>query len=97
MRSAIMPTRASVRPSPRMASVLVPLAYPFPHVGKILAFLFISFAAWYSGKMLSPVETASMAATGAVSSFASPLLTMPYLLDKYQLPQDLMALFILHI
>ena len=28
-----------------MASVLVPLAYPFPHVGKILAFLFISFAA----------------------------------------------------
>ena len=36
-----------------------------------------------------------MAATGAVSSFASPLVTMPYLLDQYQLPQDLMALFIL--
>lgn len=31
------------------ASILVPLAYPFPHVGKIFAFLFVSFAAWYVG------------------------------------------------
>lgn len=77
------------------ASVVVPLAYPFPHIGKILAFVFISFAAWYSGHTLTPGETTSMAATGAVSSFASPLITMPYLLDQYHLPQDLMALFIL--
>ncbi|MGI9471015.1 MAG: cation:dicarboxylate symporter family transporter [Rubripirellula sp.] len=77
------------------ASVLVPLAYPFPHVGKILAFIFISFAAWYVGRGLTPVQTAEMAATGAVSSFASPLVSMPYMLDRYQLPQDLMALFIL--
>ncbi len=77
------------------ASVVVPLAYPFPHIGKILAFVFISFAAWYSGHSLTPDQTASMAATGAVSSFASPLVSMPYLLDQYQLPQDLMALFIL--
>lgn len=77
------------------ASVLVPLAYPFPHVGKVLAFIFISFAAWYVGRGLSPGETAQMAATGAVSSFASPLISMPYMLDRYELPQDLMALFIL--
>jgi Na+/H+-dicarboxylate symporter/ABC-type amino acid transport substrate-binding protein len=77
------------------ASVIVPLAYPFPHVGKILAFVFISFAAWYAGDALSPGQTAVMATTGAVSSFASPLITIPYLLDQYQLPQDLMALFIL--
>lgn len=62
------------------ASVLVPLAYPFPHVGKILAFN--SFAAWYVGRGLSPGETAQMAATGAVSSFASPLIGMPYMLDR---------------
>ena len=76
-------------------NVMVPLAYPFPHVGKILAFIFILFAAWYVGQDLSPAETAEMAATGAVSSFASPLLSMPYMLDRYQLPQDLMAFFIL--
>lgn len=77
------------------SSVIVPLAYPFPHIGKILAFLFISFAAWYVGKGLTPVQTTAMAATGAVSSFASPLLTVPFLLDQYQLPQDLLPLFIL--
>ncbi len=76
-------------------SVVVPLAYPFPHLGKILAFLFISFAAWYVGRGLTAVQTTAMAATGAVSSFASPLITIPYLLDRYQLPQDLMPLFIL--
>jgi Na+/H+-dicarboxylate symporter/ABC-type amino acid transport substrate-binding protein len=77
------------------SSVIVPLAYPFPHVGKILAFLFISFAAWYTGQQLSPAETFSVGVTGAMSSFASPLVTIPYLLDQHQLPQDLMALFIL--
>jgi Na+/H+-dicarboxylate symporter/ABC-type amino acid transport substrate-binding protein len=76
-------------------SILVPLAYPFPHVGKIFAFLFVSFAAWYVGDDLGTVATAEMAATGVVSSFASPLVSIPYMLDKYQLPQDLMALFIL--
>lgn len=78
-----------------IASFVVPLAYPFPHVGKILAFVFISFAAWYVGRELTPAQTAVMATSGAISSFASPLISMPYLLDQYQLPQDLMALFIL--
>ncbi len=76
-------------------SVLVPLAYPFPHIGKLFAFLFISFAAWYAGQSLTTGQTASMATTGVVSSFASPLITIPYMLDRYHLPQDLMTLFIL--
>ena len=69
-----------------MASVVVPLAYPFPHLGKILTFVFVSFAAWYVGKGLIPLQTTTMASTGAISSFASPLVAMPYLLDAYQLP-----------
>lgn len=76
-------------------NVLVPLAYPFPHVGKILSFVFISFSAWYVGQDLTTSQTLLMASTGAVSSFASPLITMPYLLDEFHLPQDLMAFFIL--
>ncbi len=77
------------------ASVLVPLAYPFPHLGKTLAFVFISFAAWYAGKDLTTAQTLGIAAAGTISSFASPLVTVPYLLDQHQLPQDLMSLFIL--
>jgi Na+/H+-dicarboxylate symporter/ABC-type amino acid transport substrate-binding protein len=77
------------------AHVVVPLAYSFPHLGKVMAFIFISFAAWYVGRELTPMENASMAATGVVSSFASPLVSIPYFLDRYQLPQDLVPLFIL--
>jgi len=36
-----------------------------------------------------------MATSGAVSSFASPLTSIPYLLDEYKIPQDVMPLFIL--
>ena len=36
-----------------------------------------------------------MAASGTISSFASPMITMPYFLDQYQLSQDLMGLFML--
>ncbi len=77
------------------ASVVVPLAYPFPHLGKILAFVFVTFVAWYVGRPLTLSQNVAMASTGAVSSFASPLVTIPYLLDQYRLPQDLMPLFIL--
>ena len=77
------------------ARVVAPLAYPTPHIGKILGFVFISFAAWYVGRELTPGQTTAMAAMGAVSSFASPLVTIPYLLDRNHLPQDLMTLFIL--
>ncbi|TWT46358.1 Proton glutamate symport protein [Thalassoglobus neptunius] len=76
-------------------SVVVPLAYPFPHIGKVLSFLFISFAAWYAGRDLSWAQSVSMASTGTISNFASPLITIPFLLDIYRLPQDLMTLFIL--
>lgn len=81
--------------SESIPSVMVPLAYPFPHLGKILSFVFISFAAWYAGNSLTPWQTTSMASAGTISSFASPLITMPYFLDRYQLSQDLMSLFIL--
>ncbi len=80
---------------PTMASVVVPLAYPFPHLGKILSFVFVSFAAWYAGQNLTVSQTAAMATTGAVSSFASPLVTIPYLLDQYKISQDVMPLFVL--
>ncbi len=85
-----------VRPGgPSMASVVVPLAYPFPHLGKILSFVFVSFAAWYVGQKMTTGQLAAMASTGALSSFASPLTSIPYLLDEYQIPQDVMPLFIL--
>ena len=42
------------------ASIVTPLAYSFPHLGKILTFVFVSFAAWYVGRELTPAQTAAM-------------------------------------
>lgn len=78
-----------------IANVLVPLAYPFPHLGKTLAFVFIAFAAWYTGHPLQFAQAAKVGVTGTIASFASPLVTIPSLLNEYQLPQDLMSLFLL--
>lgn len=89
------PASVSTESGPAPARVVVPLAYPLPHVGKVLAFVFISFAAWYVGRPMSPGQTAIMGSAGALSSFASPLVAVPHLLDEYQLPQDLLPLFIL--
>lgn len=77
------------------AHAVVPMAYPFPHLGKVLALLFLPFAAWYVGKPLSLSELFDMSVTGTASSFASPLVSIPYLLDRFQLPQDLISLFLL--
>ncbi len=75
--------------------IVTPLAYSFPHVGKILPLVFIPFAAWYTGSSLSIADTLATAVMGTASSFGSPLVTIPYLLDQNRLPQDLLAFFIL--
>lgn len=77
------------------AEVVVPLAYALPHIGKIQAFVFLVFAAWFVGSPLTILESLKMATTGAVTSFSSPLVTVPMLLDQYELPQDVMPLFLI--
>ena len=47
--------------------VLYPLAYSFPHVGKLLGMMFIPFAAWFLGKAMTPDEYPPLLAAGLVS------------------------------
>jgi Na+/H+-dicarboxylate symporter len=76
------------------AGLLVPLAYPFPTIGKLLALLFIPFAAWFVGVALSPGQMALLLSTGLLSLFGSPVAAIPYLLDLFRLPADLFNLFL---
>jgi Na+/H+-dicarboxylate symporter len=77
------------------ASVLVPLAYPFPSAGKLLILLFIPFAAWYVGSPLSMGRYPTLIGVGLLGLFGSPLATVPYLLDLFRLPADMFNLFII--
>jgi Na+/H+-dicarboxylate symporter len=77
------------------ASVLVPLAYPFPSVGKLLALLFIPFGAWFVGSPLAGQQIPMLFGTGLLSLFGSPLAAIPFLLDLFRLPADLFNLFVM--
>ena len=75
--------------------VLYPLAYPFPHAGKLLGMLFIPFAAWFLGNALPWYDYPAFLAAGLFSYFGGPLLATPFLLDQLHLPHDMMQLFLL--
>ncbi|UCC83504.1 MAG: cation:dicarboxylase symporter family transporter [Gemmatimonadota bacterium] len=76
------------------ADVLVPLAYPFPNAGKILAILFIPFAAWFIGQPLNAGDYPVLLSVGLLSFFGSPVVAIPFLLGLFRMPADLLALFI---
>ncbi len=74
--------------------VLYPLAYPFPHLGKLASLLFVPFAAWFIGKPLDFLQYPVILGAGLVSMFGGPIVSIPFLLDLAELPSDLMQLFL---
>ena len=76
------------------AEVIVPLAYPFPNLGKMLAMLFVPFAAWFMGKPMGLSDYAVYITTGFPSFFGSVTVAMPFALDLMKLPADMFQLFL---
>ena len=74
--------------------VLYPLAYPFPHIGKLLGMMFIPFAAWFLGNAMQAYEYPRFLISGLFAYFGGPLLATPFLLDQMQLPHDMFQLFL---
>lgn len=76
------------------AQIVLPLAYPFPHLGTYVILMFIGFAAWYVGRPLDGSDQLTLQGMSVFSSFISPLVGIPFLLDIMRLPSDVMELFI---
>lgn len=76
------------------AKIVLPLAYPFPHLGTYVILMFIPFAAWYLGQPLDVSDQLTLQAASIFSSFISPLVGIPFLLDVMRLPSDVMELFV---
>jgi Na+/H+-dicarboxylate symporter len=74
--------------------VLYPLAYPFPHAGKLVGLLFIPFAAWFLGRPLGLTDYPVFLGAGLLSYFGGPIVATPFLLELAQLPSDMMQLFL---
>ncbi len=75
------------------ARAVAPLVYPFPHAGKLMSMLFLPFAAWFVGNALSLADYPRLLSTGFFSLFGSPIAAIPFLLNIFQIPSDLMQLF----
>ncbi|MEM8767021.1 MAG: cation:dicarboxylase symporter family transporter [Pseudomonadota bacterium] len=75
------------------ASVLLPLAYPFPNLGTYVILMFIPFAAWYIGRGLDLGELLVLQGASLLSAFVAPIIGIPFLLDLLRLPSDLIDLF----
>jgi len=73
---------------------VIPLAYPFPHLGKVLTLIFIPFAGWFYGAALDWVDFPVFLGTGLVLSFGKVTTTIPFLLDMQELPSDIFQLFL---
>ncbi len=79
----------------RTIDIALPIGFPFPNTGRLLALIFIPFAAWYVGRPLLALDYPKLVVAGLPSLFAKVTIAVPYLLDLMRLPADLFHLFLL--
>jgi Na+/H+-dicarboxylate symporter/ABC-type amino acid transport substrate-binding protein len=77
-----------------MPDVIVPVAYNFPHSGKLLSASFILFAAWFSDTSIAAADYPRFALTSVVTLFGSMNVAIPSLLDLFRVPADTFQLFV---
>jgi len=75
--------------------ITLPIGFPFPNIGRLLAMLFIPFGAWFVGRPLELMQYPMLAVAGVPSFFAKVTVAVPYLLNQFRLPVDLFHLFLL--
>ncbi len=74
---------------------LVPLAFPFPDLGRIVRLVFIPFASWFYGHNFGLVEYAELLVLGMAGCFAKLTITIPWLLGVFHIPDDIFQLYLL--
>ncbi len=80
--------------SDHFPELIIPMAYPFPDVGRIVGLLFIPFAAWFYGTSIDPSHWPILIVVGFLGCFANPLITIPLLLTLAQIPSDIFNLYV---
>ena len=77
-----------------VVDVIIPVTFNFPNAGRLLALLFIPFAAWMSGSPLEISQYPEFLTTGIFSLFAKAQIALPFLLDLFQIPHDMFNYYI---
>ncbi|MHB9073294.1 MAG: cation:dicarboxylate symporter family transporter [Desulfobaccales bacterium] len=74
---------------------VLPLAYCFPSLGRILDIFFIVFVAWSVNQPLGILQHIDLGVAGIMSLFGSPKIGVPFLLDYLKLPASYFDLYII--
>jgi Na+/H+-dicarboxylate symporter/ABC-type amino acid transport substrate-binding protein len=77
-----------------VVDVIIPVIFNFPLTGRLLALLFIPFAAWMSGSSLELSHYPSLIVTGIFSLFAKAQVALNFLMDMFYIPHDLLNLYL---
>jgi Na+/H+-dicarboxylate symporter len=75
--------------------IILPIGFPFPNIGRLLAMIFIPFGAWFVGQPLPVSDYPMLVFAGLPSFFAKVTIAVPFLLNQFHLPADLFHLFLL--
>jgi Na+/H+-dicarboxylate symporter/ABC-type amino acid transport substrate-binding protein len=78
----------------RLAEVIIPASFNFPHTAKLLSLSFVLFAAWFTGTPIMPAGYPALAATGLLVLFGNLNVAIPFLLDMFRIPADTFQLFL---
>jgi len=74
--------------------IIMPLAYPFPNLGTFMIFIFVPFAAWYTGEALNFSDYPIFLSSTLLSSFVAPITGLPFSLDLLKIPKETFQLFV---
>ncbi len=74
--------------------ILMPLAYPFPNLGTLMIFVFVPFAAWFTGNALDWGDYPMFLGSTILSSFVAPITGLPFSLDILDIPSESFQLFV---
>jgi len=75
-------------------SIIVPISFSLPIGGKLLALLFVLFAAWFSGSQVNVANYINLLTAGLPQLFGSTSVAMPSLLELFNVPNSLFELFL---
>ncbi len=78
----------------QLVDIIIPVTFNFPNTGRLLALLFIPFAAWMAGSELKLSQYPEFISTGIFSFFAKAQVALPFLLDLFQIPHDMFNYYI---
>ncbi|MBL4898924.1 MAG: cation:dicarboxylase symporter family transporter [Colwellia sp.] len=88
-------TNANLRANAITApSIIVPISFSLPIGGKLLALLFVLFAAWFSGSPVDASNYFQLLTVGLSQLFGSTSIAMPNLLALFNVPSALFELFL---